>query len=226
MPSFQQLLYKLKNITGVHLLFILLFSVLFIVSRYPFYKYVPFPLPVVADGSEYYKTYQGILSGEAHFDLITPGYPFFICFVHEFFSEKAIALYFAQSLVTFFAALLLLFCTFRYYRVCVPFVSIALTLFLCQDMVLRFETASFPQSLMIVSAFAFLSFLMSVLHRPKLINVVLMCASVVFMLFLKSSQMFMLPITMLVICYCLVVHRKKAALCIVICISIPLLIYA
>lgn len=213
-----------QRVAGYFSVFIYIF--LFFIARYPFYRYLPVPLPIVADGTEYYQIYKHIISGLPRFYIITPTYPLFISFIHEFFSEKAIALYVGQSFVTFFSGILLISSVFKYYKKCAPFVCLALAIFLNQDATLRFETASFPQSLMISLSFAFIAFLIGVLNRPNWFNAVIMSACVVFLVLLKSSQIFFLPILTLIIIYLALIRRKQISLLIVVCCSLPLLTYA
>lgn len=205
---------------------ILIYVFLFFIARYPFYQYLPVPLPIVADGSEYYRVYSEMLQGTPRFDIITPGYPFFLYVVHEFFSEQGIALYIGHSIVTFLSGLLFLFATLKYYKKCLPFASIALSLFLCQDAALRFETASFPQALMIATGLLFFAFLMGVLNKPNHFNMLMLSLSAVYLVTLKSSQMFMLPIVGVLVCYLFILNRKKIALWIFIYTTFPLLLYA
>lgn len=205
---------------------LLLFTLLFIASRYPFYKYFPIPLSVVADGSDYYRIYSQFLHGTPRFDIITPGFPAFIYVIHEFFSEKGIALYYGLSIVSFLSALFFLHTTRKYYKNCFFFVSIALTFYLCQDSTLRFETATFPQSLMISSALVFFAALMGVLNKPGYLNMLLLGFSAFYLITLKSSQMFILPIVALLIFYLLLLNKKSVAAGILTFFGFPLLIFA
>lgn len=205
---------------------ILLYALIFVLARYPFYRYFPVPLAVVADGADYYRVYNEMLRGTAHFDIITPGYPFFIYIVHEFFSEKGIALYLGHSVITLLASLFFLFTIKRYYRQCLPPAALALILYLCQDSALRFETATFPQALMVATGFFFFAFTIRVLHRPNHVSMFLLSVSAVYMITLKSSQMFMLPLVGLLLAYFFILNKKNVALWICAYTAFPLLVYA
>lgn len=186
----------------------LLITIVFLITRIPYYIYYPV-FNVSSDSASYLAAAFDIINfRQVLFDIRTPGYPLFIAFIW-IFSKSFIAIAFAQSVLALISGIYLLKVIDKYFR-SVTFVSaVSIAAFISSSYFVLLESGILTESLFISSLLFTCAFLISAIKSGKLSGWILFSSFTAITIIIRPAGLFLAAVIIFLIIY-LIVNKYKA----------------
>lgn len=182
----------------------------FIVSRYPFFMYFPFPGGyLTSDTLDYFKVALEIQEGKIPlFDIRTPGYPLFL-FVIGLLSNKVMSVILIQNIITLLVSCFFTYVVYSSYRK-LTFAAAAIVIFyFMMNHSLEEDSSLLTNSLYTNLLILFLGWLIVCLNKNKYWMLLSLCLGAI--IYVRPSGLFLFPIVILILIFLFISEKYKYA---------------
>ncbi|MFH0732506.1 MAG: hypothetical protein V2A72_06255 [Candidatus Omnitrophota bacterium] len=213
-----------KNQLTLLLISSLIIFVVFLITRLPFFLYYPVP-DITPDYSSYYVLVDQMTHHQIpHFDVRTPGFPFFL-YVIFLFTYQIFAVVAAQNILTLVAALFFVYSVFRTYRKLTFFTSVALAAFISSSLHISMDTTPLTESLYVNLLLLTFAFFILAVRLKKPIYFILCSVFIGLSIYVRPTAVLFLPICLITFLFLL--RNKFNIKCIIgFMIPMPVLVVA
>ncbi len=171
--------------------FILIFAAL----RLPFYLYINIPY-IFDDAPSYAAVAKTIVEGTPFFLSRTPGYPFFLSFMHNISADILLVEY-AQSFITICSSLFFIYTINRIYpKLTIP-ATFAITIFTSSVIFIHSESSILTECLYVNIITLFISFYILSLKTDKRIYWFFVSLSFIVLVYVRPTGLFLVPLLVL-----------------------------